>query len=155
MGEKVEQITWTGSDGNPFSLHDLCYQGSAIMVVETAIWCSACTQLAPTIRAAAQFYEQFGVKTIIALGQDASYGPSTTGMANQYKQAHSYDDPIIVVNDPNWQKLHASVTHGGDFVNYLPTFIVFDHDMEIRLSEGDVNSAFNALAQITGEVFQP
>ncbi len=154
MGDQVKEITWDDTTGGQTSLHQFCYQTPAVIVMETAVWCSACTALAPTAKKAFEFYGSHGVRTVIAVGEDGGFGPSTTTVASQYQNQHGYTDSMIsVVNDPHWVKLHAAITHGGDWTNFLPTFIVLDHKMNIRLTEGSFTEAMAVLSDITGQTF--
>ncbi len=101
----------------------------------------------------AEFYEEHDVQVIMIVGQDNFQNPSTQAFAAQYEKDFNTGDPILTVNDPNFNAVRPAAAHwtGGNPV--LPHFIVVDQEMKIHHSAGGLIQAANALEKITGVAF--
>ena len=102
------------------------------------------------------------MQVLLNVGQSGSQQPATANDAAQYKSSHNYSDDMLVVADPNWQKISQAVHHPTDSQGMLglPHFIVLDSEMKIQYSGGGGNTmAFSditgLMASLSGVPFNP
>ncbi|MFT5429999.1 MAG: hypothetical protein ACI9OJ_000672 [Myxococcota bacterium] len=151
VGFHIGEKSWTESTGDTWNLHDTCEEASAVWMIKTATWCSACYALRFEFQRLYDTYAPRGVKFVLIVGQDAQGYPATQQEAAYYKQAYGYQDGWISISDPNFQGIDTLIT---STYNAIPEHIILDKDLVLRKQSGSTDFVFSqesALLQILAE----
>ena len=147
LGMSAGEQVYTDENGAPFSLHSLCGD-PAVWMIRTALWCPACSQLAPYFQAVYDAAAPLGVKFILLVGENNSGGAATVANAHNYKIQHGYQEGWIVLVDPHWS-LTAQIIRTTS--NGLPSHVILDKSLVVRQSSTNTSSIWaeeNALVEI-------
>lgn len=157
MGDKVGTVSWTMAGGDAFQLHDGCGKRSAVVLIESALWCVTCIEAAPLIEAWVSFYAPHGVQFVLLVGEDEQTNPATPTHAAQYA-AKGHSDLLVIAADPKWATVRKAIKH-PDVAVLLPHWTILDKDLAIVYAgKGGPNATFadvpKTLEALTGVPFE-
>jgi peroxiredoxin len=137
--EKVQDFTWTDTDGNPVHLYDLA--GNVVLLNVAAGWCVNCKQETPSLEK--DIWRRFRDRNFILVQliyQDPSYKPADQAYAKEWKSEFGLD--YVVCPDPD-DSLHPYFLEEA-----LPFSMLLDPDLGIRLRSHQYDvDAFTAMIE--------
>lgn len=157
VGDIIADTSWRRDDGTDLSLHSYCGVKKGVLIIETASWCTLCTERLPLMQQWIAQYEPLGIQFIFLVGENKDAQPPTQANLEAYRADHTLQTSLEVIGDPKWIGIKKAVLHPGG-VGSLPAFILLDASMKLLyVGDGGDKALFpqvpDALEKLTGSAF--
>lgn len=157
VGDVIADQSWPMDVGGDLALHRFCGVRRGVLIIETATWCTLCTERLPLMQQWIAQYQPLGVEFVFLLGENQNAAIPTEADLKAYRSVHALQASIYVAGDPKWTSIKKTVLHSGG-VGTLPGFVLLDEAMKlVYTGDGGDKALFpqvsDALGTLTGSPF--
>ncbi len=157
VGDVIADGSFDTDAGGSLRLHTYCGVRKGVLLIETASWCTLCTERLPLMHQWFAQYQPLGVEVVFLVGENRDGKLPTRADLQRYRTDHTLDASLQVVGDPKWTKIKELVRHSAG-IGSLPEFVLLDSALRlVYAGDGGDKALFPqvsaALGELTGSPF--